>query len=86
MSAFAEPLAHDGIDEIFPDVFLVRGTFRVGPGISFGRNMIVLREGDALTVVNSVRLDADTEKALDRLGTVRHLVKLGFFHTRDDPY
>jgi len=59
MSAFADPLPHGGIDEIFPDVFLVHGTFRSGPGISFGRNMIVLREGDTLTVVNAVRLTPD---------------------------
>lgn len=86
MSPFAEPLPHGGIDEIFPDVFLVRGSFRAGPGISFGRNMIVLREGEALTVVNAVRLTPDGERSLDQLGTVRHLVRLGFFHTRDDPY
>ncbi len=86
MSPFADPWPHGGIDEIFPDVFLVRGTFRNGPGISIGRNMIVLRDGDALTVANAVRLTPDGERALDRLGTVRHLVRLGFFHTRDDPY
>ncbi|MDO9018502.1 MAG: hypothetical protein Q8S73_41335 [Deltaproteobacteria bacterium] len=86
MSAFAESLPHGDLDEIFPDVFLVRGTFRAAPGLSFGRNMIVLREGDALTLVNSVRLSPEGERALDRLGTVRHLVRLGFFHTRDDPY
>ena len=44
MSAFADPLPHGGIDEIFPDVFLVRGSFRAGPGVSFGRNMIVTPE------------------------------------------
>jgi hypothetical protein len=86
MSDFPEPLPHEGVDEIFPDVFLVRGTFRAGPGVSFGRNMIVLREGGALTVVNAVRLDAAGERALDALGSVKHLVGLGFFHTRDDPY
>ena len=86
MSPFAEPLPHGGIDEIFPDVFLVRGTFRAGPGVTFGRNMVVLREGDALTIVNSVRLSPEGERALDNLGTVRHLVRLGFFHTLDDPY
>jgi len=64
---------HGEIDEIFPDVFLVRGTFRAGPGISFGRNMVVLREGDALTLANSVRLSPEGERALERLGTVRHL-------------
>lgn len=86
MSEFAAPLPHEAIDEIYPDVFLVRGTYRSGPGLTIGRNMVVLREGDALTVVNAVRLDAAGERALDALGTVRHLVRVGFYHRMDDPY
>jgi hypothetical protein len=48
--------------------------------------MIVLRDGAALTLVNSVRLTEAGERALAELGEVRHLVKLGHFHTLDDPY
>lgn len=86
MSEFAEHLPHGRVEEIFPDVFLVRGTFRAGFGVSFGRNMIVLREGGALTAVNPVRLSPDGERELDALGTVRHVVRLGFYHSRDDAY
>lgn len=86
MSTFPDPLPHGPIEELFPDVFLVRGTFRMAPLVSFARNMIVLREGTELTLVNAVRLDAAGEAALAELGTVKHLVKLGFFHTLDDPY
>jgi hypothetical protein len=86
MSSFPDPLPHGPIEEIFPDVFLVRGTFRAAPLVSFARNMIVLRQGAELTLVNAVRLSADGERQLAALGDVKHLVKLGFFHTLDDPY
>jgi hypothetical protein len=74
------------IQEPFKDVFFVTGGFRFGPGIGITRNMTVVREGGALTVINSVRLDADGEAALDKLGKVEHLVRLGAFHGADDLY
>ncbi len=90
VTAFAPPLPHDPIVELFPDVFLVTGRFRLGPGRVIPRNMIVLRDPSssdkALTLVNSVRLSEAGERALLALGEVRHLVKLGHFHTLDDPY
>jgi hypothetical protein len=50
------------------------------------RNMVIVREGRELALINSVRLSPGGEAELERLGRVRHLVKLGAFHTRDDPY
>jgi hypothetical protein len=86
MTTFPAALPHGPITELFPDVFVVRGSFRIGPLVSIPRNMIVLREGSALTLVNAVRLSAEGEAELTKLGEVKHLVKLGFFHTLDDPY
>jgi hypothetical protein len=83
---FPAPQLHAPIEEIFPDVFLIRGSFRVAPLMRISRNMIVLREGSSLTLVNSVRLSPEGEAQLDALGTVKHLVKLGHYHTLDDPY
>jgi hypothetical protein len=78
--------AHDPIEEIFPDVFLVRGSYRLNALMSFGRNMVVLRHGGELTIVNSIRLIAAGEAQLDQLGTVRHVMRLGYFHGQDDRY
>lgn len=86
MTTFPAALPHGPITELFPDVFVVRGSFRMGPLVSIARNMIILREGRALTLVNAVRLSAEGEAELAQLGEVTHLVKLGFFHTLDDPY
>lgn len=85
-TGYPAPYSHDGIEPLFEDVFRVHGTIRIGPGLSFGRNMVILRDGAALTVINSVRLDGETETELDALGRVRHVVRLGHFHGIDDRY
>jgi hypothetical protein len=47
--------------------------------------MVILRHGDELSLINSVRLDAEGESALDALGKVTHVMKIGF-HGMDDGY
>lgn len=86
MSTFAPALPHGALTEVFQDVFVVTGRFRFGPGLTITRNMTVVREGNALTLVNSVRLSPQGESELAKLGVVKHLVRLGAFHGADDPY
>ena len=83
---YPPPTPHDPLTEVFPDVFLVRGSYRSSFWMRFNRNMVVLRHGDDLTVINSVRLQPEHEAELDALGTVRHVVRLGYFHGMDDRY
>jgi hypothetical protein len=52
----------------------------------FSRNMTVIRDGDALTVVNSMRLDKAGLARLDALGQVKHVVCIGALHGRDDAF
>ncbi len=77
---------HDPPVEVFPDLLYVHGSFRMGPGMVINRNMIVLRDGGELTLINPIRLDAAGEKALEEYGTVKHLLRLGPMHGLDDPY
>jgi hypothetical protein len=86
MPDFRPAHAHGALEEIFPDLFFLRGTLRLGPGLTITRNMVVVRQGDELTLVNSVRLTEQGETELEKLGKVRHLVRLGFFHGADDAY
>ncbi len=79
----AEP--HGELTEAFPGVFLVTGRLALRWGHAT-RNMVVLRDGGELTVVNSVRLTPAGEARLEALGAVRHVIKLGAFHDRDDPW
>lgn len=88
MSEFPERLPHGSLKEVLPDVFSVKGMIRieVAKTHEFSRNMTVIRDGDALTLVNTVRLDDAGLLALDSLGSVRHIVKLGAYHGRDDAF
>lgn len=89
MEDFPPALPHGPIEEIFPDVFFVTGqmdTVLQGIDWQFSRNMTVVRDGERLIVINSVRLDDDGLAALDRLGKVTDVVRLGALHGRDDPF
>lgn len=77
---------HGAIDEVFPDVFVLRGSYRAGIGARFDRNMTLVRRGTELVAINSVRLSDDGERALAKLGTVKHVIRIGASHGADDPY
>lgn len=53
-------------------------------GLRFSRNMTVIRQGNELVLVNSMRLSDDGLAELERLGKVAHVVRLAGFHGRDD--
>jgi hypothetical protein len=84
--AFRPAMPHGPITEVFDDVFMVTGGFRFAPGLSISRNMTIVRENGELTLINSVRLTDEGEQELDKLGKVKNLVRIGFFHGADDPY
>ena len=76
---------HGPIESIIEDVWYVTGSVQFKPLVRLPRNMVILRHGGLLAVINSVRLDAKGEEALDALGTVAHVLKIGF-HGMDDAY
>lgn len=89
MTQFPPAMSHGPLHEVFTDVFLVTGAMRGlfgGTQWQFSRNMTVVREGDRLTLINAVRLDAHGLAQLDRLGRVAHVLKLGSLHGRDDAF
>lgn len=85
---FPPALPHGELREVLPDVFFVTGTVGM-PGplpVRFSRNMTVLREGERLVLVNTVRLDDAGLAALDKLGKVTDVVRLAANHGLDDPF
>lgn len=86
MSQHPRALPHEPITEAFEDVFFVRGQFPMRPGVRITRTMTIVRDNGELTLFNAIRLSEEGERALTELGKVKQLVKLGHFHTRDDPY
>jgi hypothetical protein len=77
---------HGELREVLPGLFFVTGTTAMGPGMRFSRNMTVIREGERLVLVNTVRLDDAGLKALDALGRVTDVIRLAGFHGSDDPF
>ena len=60
MQDFPQQLPHGEITEIFPDVFFVVGQSKFefqDNKFQFSRSMTVIRDGDRLTLVNSMRLN-----------------------------
>jgi hypothetical protein len=83
---FAEAYPHDDLLEIYPNVFLLHGSIRMGPGLRMNRNMMVLKEGNELTLINPVRMNEQGLASLDTLGAVKNIIRLGDFHGLDDPF
>tara|TARA_R110000850_G_scaffold259541_1_gene386609 strand:- start:555 stop:1259 length:705 start_codon:yes stop_codon:yes gene_type:complete len=77
---------HDELKLLYPDVYLLHGSIRMGPGMRMNRNMVVLRNGRDLALVNPVRMDDDGLAKLDALGDVKHILRLGDFHGLDDRF
>jgi len=77
---------HDPIEEIQPDIFMVRGCIKLNALMTITRNMAVVRHGGELTLVDPIRISPAEEKRLEELGTVKRILRLGPFHGVDDPY
>ncbi len=77
---------HDPIQEIQPDVFMVRGSIKMNPLITLTRNMAIVRHAGELTLVDPIRLSAAEETRLEALGAVKRILRLGPLHGVDDPY
>jgi hypothetical protein len=86
MDEIPPALPHGQLEEVFPDVFFVTGmmkTVLMHADWQFNRSMTVVREGDALTLINAIRLDDAGLAQLDALGRVANLVNIASLHGRD---
>lgn len=89
MDQFPPALPHGRLEEVFPDIFFVTGAIKTvlrDAPFQFSRNMTVVRDGRALTLINSIRLDDAGLAQLDALGRVANVVKIGSLHGRDDAF
>lgn len=84
-SAHPPARPHGELREVFPDVFFVNGSIDLGP-LRISRTMTVVRVEERLVVINSLRLNDEGFAALDALGTVTDIIRLGGLHGCDDPF
>jgi hypothetical protein len=83
---YAPAYPHDPIEEILPDVFMVRGSVRMNALMRITRNMVIVRHAGELTLVDPIRLNAEEEGRLRALGDVKRILRLGPLHGLDDAY
>lgn len=86
---YPKALSHGAIKEVFSDVFFVSGSMETSlmdMDWCFSRNMTIVREGERLIVINSVRLSEEGLAELDKLGKVTDVIRLGALHGRDDAF
>ena len=83
---YAPAYPHDPIEEILPDVFMVRGSVRMNALMRITRNMVIVRHAGELTLVDPIRLNAEEEGRLRELGEVKRILRLGPLHGLDDRY
>jgi len=84
--AYAPAYPHDPIEEILPDVYLVRGSVRLNALMRITRNMAIVRHQGELSLVDPLRLNEEGERQLRALGDVKRILRLGPMHGLDDPY
>lgn len=77
---------HDDIERLFPGVYFLHGSIKMGPGMRMNRNMIILKDGGELSLVNPVRVNDSALSELDNLGAVKRIIRLGDFHGLDDEF
>lgn len=83
---YAPVYPHQPLQQIFPDVYLLRGSIGVAPGVRLNRNMVVVKQGQELVIINAVRMDEHELTRLDALGKVTHVIRLGDFHGLDEQF
>ena len=76
---------HDPVEEIAPNVFMVRGSIKLNALMRITRNMAVIRHEGTLTLVNPIRLSPAGEAELRALGDIKRIIRLGL-HGIDDRY
>ncbi len=82
-------LPHEEIQKIFHDIFFVIGTSITHHGehvIQHSSNMTIVRRGDELTLINTIRLNEKGLQQLEGLGMVKNIIRLGAFHGQDDAF
>lgn len=81
---------HGSLERVSEDVYIVPGSYRMAPGLRVSLTMVVVRRGNGndkeLTIVNSMRVNADVEDEIKKLGDIKHVVRICSNHGASDEY
>ena len=57
-----------------------------GVDLQYSCNMIIIRNGEELSLINTIRLNDEGLSALDSLGKVKNVIRIGAFHSINDAF
>ena len=83
---YPDVLPHDPPKQIAEDLFVIHGCVKPNAVVRFTRNMTIVRDQGQLTLINPVRMDDAGLLALEKLGKIAHVLRLGPMHGRDDSF
>jgi hypothetical protein len=86
MKNYFKLMPHQSISENYNNVYSLIGSMQLFGIFKYSRNMIILKDGDRLCLVNPVRLNEEEEKKLLSMGKIHSILKLGRLHSVDVPY
>lgn len=81
---------HGELEQVFENIWVLTGEISMSMGFAkmcFNRNMVVIRsKNKELVLIHPIRLNEQGLVELDKLGTVKHILRLAGHHGRDDPF
>jgi hypothetical protein len=80
-------LPHTRIKKIFPNIYFITGTNITNfnnTNLQHSRNMIIIKNKNKLSLINTVKLNEEGLQQLEELGEVENIIRIGAFHGRDD--
>jgi len=80
---------HGPIEQLFDGIWFVQGGVKMPMflPVKIGRAMTIVRDPEGgLALFNSMRLSEQGLRELDALGPVKHIIRIGGFHGRDDAF
>lgn len=86
MKKYFKLLPHQVITENFENIYSLMGSMQLFGMFKYSRNMVILKDGEKLCLVNPVRLNENEESKLLKLGRIHSVLKLGRLHSVDLPY
>lgn len=89
MTKYTPLWPHGDIEQVFEDIYVVRGSNITSFNekvIQHSRNMTIVDLGGELSLINTVRLSEEALARLEAIGQVKHIVRIGAFHGRDDAF
>lgn len=84
-------LPHGELKEVLSNIWFVTGQVKMPmlfPPMKGSRSMTVIKNpaNGELTLINSIRLNEEGLKHLEKIGKVAHILRIAAFHGRDDAF